>query len=99
MSDSKKRDDRRFIAKVKQENGQYGSFQKVLIDNPDPTNRDGTPNKYNQGVLLWLDNKTGKKYQVKQMKVTNVDEASRARGFVLSLCIDLEDGYQVNKLD
>lgn len=89
---------RRYIAKVKQFNGQNGPFQKILVDNPNPLNEDQTPNKYHTGVLLWCDNETGKKYLVKSLSLGNVSQNASQRGFVQSVSIDLESEYDVQNL-
>lgn len=85
----------RFIAKMKQQAGQFGNFYKVLLNNPSPMNKDGSPNTYYKGHLLWFDATTGKYYQVLQMSVKGVTQKDLANGYVQSLSIDLDDKYQV----
>ena len=89
---------RRYVGKIREQNGQYGPFKKFLVDNPSPTNQDGTPNQYHKGVLLWCDQETGKKYLVKSMSLKGVPEGAAQRGFVNSICLDLDNEYDVQDL-
>lgn len=103
MSEEKKNPLRRFLGKVRQQQGQHGAFLKLLIDNPSPTKLDKSTNtlvedKYNKGVLLWCDNETGKKYLVKQMSVRGVSQEAQAKGFTNSVSIDLDSEYEVKEL-
>lgn len=103
MSEEKKNAFRRFLGKVRSQQGQYGAFLKIMIDNPSPTKLDATtntmvPDKYNKGVLLWLDNETGKKYLVKQIAVRGVSPEAQAKGFTNSVSIDLDSEYEVQEL-
>lgn len=99
MADEKKQNPlRRFLGKVKNFTGQYGTFQKVLIDNPVPNNEDGSANQYYKGSLLWLDAATGKKYLVKQMAVMGVPAKAAENGFISSIAIDLDSEYHVQEL-
>lgn len=104
MSDEKKNNPlRRFLGKVRQQQGQFGAFLKLLMDNPSPTKLDkatntAVPDTYNKGVLLWLDNETGKKYLVKQMSVRGVSSDAQAKGFTNSVSIDLDNEYEVQEL-
>lgn len=99
MSEEKKQNpNRRFVGKVKNQKGQYGDFQKILIDNPTPANEDGSENKYYKGSLIWLDAETGKKFLVKQISLRGVPDSSRQKGFVSSISIDLDSTYEVQEL-
>lgn len=103
MSEKTKNENRRYIGKVKQQTGAYGSFLKLLIDNPTPTRLDKSTNlqvedKYNKGVLIWCDNETGKKYLIKQMSVRGVPEDAAAKGFTNSISLDLDNEYEVEEL-
>ena len=94
---------RRFIGKVRQQQGQFGTFLKLFIDNPAPTKLDKATNTqvadpYNKGVLLWLDNETGKKYLVKQLSVRGVSQKAQQQGFTNSVSIDLDSEYEVQEL-
>ena len=93
-----KKESYRTIARIKEEQGRNGAFRKVLINNPFPTNKDGSVNKYHTGILLWCDGATGKHYLVKQMKVGSVSDSQHNVGFTESLYIDLEDEYNVTDL-
>lgn len=94
-----------YIAKVKctqHQNGQTGeAFTKstVFLNNPSPTNKDGTPSQYYQGTLIWVDAKTGKQYAVKQIEIAGTGDQDKQRGFVQSLKIDLNNTYHVDKLN
>ncbi len=99
MSEEKKQNEnRRFLGKVKNIQGKNGTFQRIMIDNPSPVNQDGSANTYNKGVLIWCDNVTGKKYLVKQFSVSGVSQKARESGFSNSICIDLDDTYDVQEL-
>lgn len=88
----------RTIAKVKNENGRNGQFQKLVVENPYPANKDGSPNPYHKGVLLWVDNETGKHYHVKQGKIGKVTDGQAQAGFTASIYIDLSNTYDVDEL-
>lgn len=103
MSEEKKNASRRFLGKVKKQEGQYGSYLKLYIDNPLPTKLDKSTNTrvedtYNKGLLLWLDNETGKKYVVKQMAVRGVSDEASKKGFTNSVSIDLDNEYEAEEL-
>lgn len=91
MSEQNKKPNRRYIANVVTEQGQYGAFSKVLVNNVNPNNKDGTPNKYYRGNLLWVDAVTGKKFLVKQLKIYSANNKQ-------SLYFDLDDEYNVQEL-
>ena len=74
-------------------------IQKVLIDNPNPANEDGSANQYYKGSLLWLDAETGKKYLVKQISVRGVPKNAQDKGFTSSISIDLDSAYEVQLLE
>lgn len=99
MSEEKKQNpNRRYVGKVKNQKGQYGDFQKILVDNPNPANEDGSANQYYKGSLLWLDAATGKKYLVKQLSVRGAPKAAQEKGFTSSISIDLDSEYEVQEL-
>ncbi len=95
MSYKAQKNDRRWVAKILEKDGEYGRYQKVIVDNPLPTLEDGTPNKYYRGSLLWIDDATGKKYLVKQLSIRPVHENSLKHGFINSVTIDLDSKYEV----
>lgn len=94
----------KYIGKVKsqmfQKSDGSGSFSKmtIMIDNPEPANKDGSPNQYHKGMLLWCDLETGGTFQVKQMEVAGVSPDDASRGFTNSLRIDLGSEYHVKRL-
>ena len=96
QENKKQNPNKRFIGKVKNENGTYGVFQKILVDNPFSVNKDGTPNTYHKGVLLWCDNETGKKYLLKQISLGNYKEPKN--NCTSYLAIDLGSEYEVQEL-
>lgn len=99
MSDQKQQNpNRRFIGKVKQQQGKFGTFNKIYVDNPNPNNQDGTPNAYYKGSLIWVDQETGKKYLVKQLSVRGVPQSALQKGFLQSISIDLDSEYEVQDL-
>lgn len=89
----------RTIGKIRNQNGQNGTFQKFLVDNPSPTKQDAQGNlvqdQYHKGVLLWCDAATGKIYQVKQGKIGKVTDGQHQAGFTASIYIDLDSEYDV----
>lgn len=100
MSDEKKQNpNRRYVGKVKSQKGQYGDFLKILVDNPNPANEDGSANQYYKGSLIWLDTLTGKKFLVKQISVRGVPDSAREKGFLQSISIDLDSTYEVQELE
>lgn len=92
----------RYIARVKQRlcKGRNGDFMKstLLVNNVNPNNQDGTPNQYHEGVLIWIDSKTGHKYLIKQMELAGVSDAQAQKGFVNSIKLNLGDTYHVETL-
>lgn len=97
MSKKEKNDNLRFIGKVKVEDGQYGKFSKIVMDNTYATNKDGVENKYYKGNLFWVDAETGKTYLVKQMMLKGVHESAANHGFTKSICLDLSSQYHVTE--
>lgn len=88
---------KRFIGKIKNCQGQYGAYQKIMIDNPKPLDKDGNPDQYHKGSLIWVDNETGELFLVKQVGIKGVSQGAAQNGFVGSLCIDLDNQYDVEK--
>ena len=97
-NEKKNNENRRFLGKVKNNEGQYGRYQKILIDNPSPTKKDGSEDPYYKGSLIWIDNVTGKKYLVKQISLRGVSQTLSQKGFVSSISIDLDNAYEVQDL-
>lgn len=95
-------DNRRYIGKVKNSThtnkttGEQFSKSTILLDNPNPTNQDQSPNPYYKGALMWFDAATGQYYQVKQIELAGVSQQDATRGFTNSLKIDLGNNYQVD---
>ncbi len=88
----------RFVGKVKNQQANGTTFQKIVVDNPSPQNPDGTPNTYHKGSLLWCDAATGKKFLVKQMSFKGVSQNMLQKGFSNSIAIDLGNEYDVQNL-
>lgn len=104
MSEENKNPNRRYIGKVKQQEGQYGAFLKLCVDNPTPTKIDRStntevPDPYNKGVLIWCDNETGKKYLVRNLSVRGVSKEAAEKGFTNSISLDLDNKYEVQELE
>lgn len=101
MSENKK-PNKRYIAKVKTTEGKYGPMQTIYMDSLNFENKDGTPNKYYKGALIWADQETGKNYQVKQMSISvpkdGMSEENLKRGFSCFITLDIDDDYQVTVL-
>jgi hypothetical protein len=99
MSEGKKKN-LRYAGKVKNVNTQYGVMQKILCESK-PVNKDGTPNKYFTGTLLWLD-ADGTYYMVKSMQVSapknGMPQSIAQHGFTHNVTIDLDSQYDVEKL-
>ena len=89
----------RYLAQVVKRTGKYGDFLSVSVNNPSPVKKDGTPDPYHKGTLLWLDAETGKKYIVKQMFVGTPTEAQAAHGTTNQLSIDLNNPYNVDEIE
>lgn len=102
MSDEKQKATRRYVGKVVNKTGNYGPYQKVYIDNLEATNKDGTPNTYYKGALIWADAETGKNYHVKQFSIYIPREGMPAdlvqRGFSCYITLNLDDDYEVTVL-
>lgn len=100
MSQEQKKSDNRYIGKIKNITTQSGStFQKILIENPNPQNADGTPCKYYKGALLWID-ADGRQFQVKQLDIfvpqNGMGEAGK-HGFIANVTIDLNKETSQNE--
>lgn len=100
MSDQQKKPaDRRYLGKFQAKQTQYGAMYSILMDNYNHQNKDGTPNQYFAGALVWMDVKTNKQYQVKQMSLWVPKEGMKPellqKGFTHFVTLNLEDDYQV----
>lgn len=102
MSEEKKKDERRYIGKVRNTQTKYGIMQKVYMDNLEHVNKDGTPNKYYKGALIWADAETGKNYQVKQLSFwtprEGMDPKLIEKGYSCFVTLNLTDDYEVTVL-
>lgn len=99
MSDDKYKN-QRIIARVREQDGQYGKFTKIQINNPSHLNKDGSANTFYKGTLLWIDAETGKKFVVKQLSVKDVkSEKMAADGVVNILVLDLDSKYHVDEIE
>ncbi len=101
MADQKK-NNKRYIGKIRNVNGNNGVIQTIYFDNLEPQNADGTPNQFYKGTLLWLDDETGQKFLVKQLGITvpqkGMDPKLTKNGFSCYITLDVESDYQVKKL-
>ena len=90
---TEKNKDRRYIGKVKEMDGKFGKFSNIVIDNPDISN------EFSKGSLIWVDKETGDKFLVKSLALRGIYEDALAKGFTNSVAIDLNNEYQVKKID
>lgn len=101
--ENKNKSNKRFLGKIRAVQGQYGTFYQILLDNINNVNKDGTPNKYYKGALIWGDLETGKNYQVKQLSLVvpkdGFKESEIKNGVTHFISIDLDDEYQVDDLN
>lgn len=98
MADKKKNENRRYIGKIKEISGEYGDFHKFVVDNPNPKTEDGAANKYYKGSLMWRD-ANGELFIVKSMSLRGVSERDESNGFINSVSIDLDNKYDVKKVN
>lgn len=94
---------RRYLGKVRvTANKNGGTNQKIYMDNLENVNKDGTPNKYYKGALVWADVETGMNYQVKQMSFwvpqNGMNPKDAERGYTCFITLNLDDGYEVTVL-
>lgn len=101
MSEENKRDGR-YLGKVKNISTKNGTIQKIYMDNLNHQNKDGTPNTYYKGALIWSDAVTGKNYHIKQMSFwvpkDGMDPALLQKGFTCFVTLNLNDDYEVTVL-
>lgn len=103
-NNNKEKGNKKYIGKIKEgsftnkQNGESFSKLSVLVDNPDSNDKDGNPNQYYKGALIWYDAATGKHYQVLQMELAGVSERDQGNGFINSIRIDLDSKYHVKIL-
>lgn len=101
-SGSTKNENRRFLGKVKTINTKYGGMQKIYMDNLENVNKDGTPNTFYKGALIWADAVTGQNYHVKQMSFFVPKNGMRQedinKGFSCYVTLTLDDNYEVTVL-
>lgn len=96
-------DNKRWIAKLKNISTRNGTMQKIYIDNINEFNKDGTPNQYHKGLLIWADKETGKNFIVKQIGFSvpkdGMKKALADQGYSSFLVINLGDGYDVDPIE
>lgn len=102
MSENVKNTLKRWVGKVKNLNLSNGSFQQIYLDNINTKNKDGSPNTYYKGSLIWFDQETGKRFLVKQLGFSLPKDGMKAeliqKGFSTFVTIDLSDKYAVEEL-
>ena len=76
-----------------------GTFEitTLLADNPLPVKKDGSPDPYHKGQLIYR-TAEGNEFLVKQALFRGVSEKAAQNGFIKSVAIDLDDTYGVTKL-
>lgn len=102
MSEPRKKD-LRYVGKVQEKQMPQGwTAKQIHMDNHNAENKDGTPNTFYKGILVWCDAVTGKNYKVTQMTMTvpqnGMKQADLDRGYTCLITLDLESGYQVTVL-
>ncbi len=99
MSD---KNSKRWVGKVKNISTNNGGFQQIYLDNINTINKDGSPNKYYKGNLIWFDQETGKRFLVKQFGYAIPKDGMKPelvqKGFSTFVTIDLGDMYAVEEL-
>lgn len=95
-----KKENSRFIGKIHSKSFDNGGVaQSVRVDNPFKNKKDGTPDQYHKGNLLWYDNATDTVYTVKEMKISTPKDgmpaSSSQYGFVANVIIELDNPYHV----
>jgi hypothetical protein len=93
----------KYIGKVRNQQTQYGTMQKIYMDNLSAVNEDGTPNKYFNGALIFVDAETGQQFQVKQLSISvpknGMNPNLLEKGYVAQVSIDINDDYMVKKFE
>jgi len=102
MSEQDNKKKKRWIGKLRNMNHQNGPYQKIYLDNVNTNNKDGSPNNYYKGSLIWFDQETGKRFLVKQLGFTLPKDGMKAnfvqQGYILYVTIDLEDKFDSEEL-
>ena len=102
MSEQDNKKKKRWVGKVRNLNHSNGSYQKILMDNINTNNKDGSPNTYYKGSLIWFDQETGKRFLVKQLGFGIPKDGMNAglvqKGYIQFVTIDLEDKFDVEEL-
>lgn len=102
MSEQQKESKFRTLGKLKNINTKNGTLQKIYMDNLEYQDKDGKVNQYYQGALIWVDLKTGKQYQVKQLQFwqpkNGMNQALVDKGFSHFITLNIEDDYEVKAL-
>ena len=92
---------KRWIGKIKNIATQYGTMQKIYMENTDHLNKDGTPNQYYKGALVWYD-ANGQAYKVKQMSISvpknGMPQEQLQKGFSCYVTLKLDDNYEVDPI-
>ena len=71
---------------------------ELVVDNPLPVNKDGSPNAYFKGQLIYR-TADGSEYIVKQAQFKGVTEQALEKGFTRSLAIDINNKYSVEPIN
>lgn len=92
----------KYIAKIKNVKTQFGNMQKIMVDNPNHLNEDGSENTYFQGALVWMD-KDGKMYQINQMTISVPKDGMKKslveKGYVANVVVDLNNEYDAKLME
>jgi hypothetical protein len=94
---------KRYIGKVKNQQTQFGILKKLVIDNPHANKKDGQPDPYNKGALIWIDRETGHQYQVLGLTCSVPRDGLNPKlveaGFESNIVLDLASSYEAIALD
>lgn len=91
ISEEKKRNNL-FIGKVKEMDGDYGPWQSIILDNPNPES------DFHRFEIILNDKETGKSYRLKSLAYAGVGAKSKEHGFVKSIKVDVTNKWQVEEL-
>lgn len=100
MSNEQK-NSKRWIGKIKNITTKFGVMQKIYMENTEHLGKDGQPNPYYKGAMVWYD-ADGTAYKVKQMSITIPKDGMPAelvqKGFSCYVTLTLDDDYEVQIL-
>lgn len=91
----------KYVGKVKEMNGQNGTFHKIFMENNNSVKDTGEANPFYAGTLVFVA-ADGSQYKVKQLQISVPKDGMRQdqaqRGFISTVTLDLNDSYMVEAL-